>query len=73
MTKAEIVKEGRVLGVPFERTWSCYQAEESACGACESCVLRSGGFAAGAGGGPDPYPRPPGRETLVTPLREEQP
>jgi 7-cyano-7-deazaguanine synthase len=44
MSKAEIVRQGVALGVPFERTWSCYQAEASACGVCESCRLRLRGF-----------------------------
>ena len=45
LTKAEIVRRGRQLGAPFEKTWSCYQAEAEACGACESCLLRLKGFA----------------------------
>jgi 7-cyano-7-deazaguanine synthase len=45
MSKAEIVWQGLALGVRFEMTWSCYQAQDEACGACESCVLRLGGFA----------------------------
>lgn len=44
-SKAEIVREGAARGVPFENTWSCYQGEDEACGACESCVLRLRGFA----------------------------
>ncbi len=51
-TKAEIVRQGLALGVPFEKTWSCYQNEERACGACESCALRLEGFA--LAGAPDP-------------------
>ena len=58
LSKAEIVKEGLRLAVPFEMTWSCYQAEESACGACESCVLRLGGFAAAQAADPIPYRTP---------------
>jgi 7-cyano-7-deazaguanine synthase len=58
LSKAEIVKEGLGLAVPFEMTWSCYQAEESACGACESCVLRLGGFAAAQAVDPIPYRTP---------------
>ena len=45
LTKAEIVRRGRQLAAPFEKTWSCYQAEAEACGACESCLLRLKGFA----------------------------
>ncbi len=45
LSKAEIVREGRARAVPFEKTWSCYQAEDLACGACESCRLRLKGFA----------------------------
>jgi 7-cyano-7-deazaguanine synthase len=44
MTKAEIVRRGLLLGAPFEMTWSCYQSDDRACGACESCVLRLRGF-----------------------------
>jgi 7-cyano-7-deazaguanine synthase len=40
MSKAEIVRRGLDLGVPFAKTWSCYQAAEEACGVCESCRLR---------------------------------
>lgn len=54
LTKAEIVRKGVALGVPFEKTWSCYQGEERACGVCESCVLRLKGFA--EAGVPDPVP-----------------
>ncbi len=52
MKKAEIVKKGVELGVPFELTWSCYRGGEKACGKCDSCVLRLKGFA--EAGVPDP-------------------
>lgn len=58
MSKAEIVRQGLALGVPFARTWSCYQAEEAACGACESCRLRLRGFARAGAADPIPYRTP---------------
>ncbi len=44
MLKSEIAQKGHELGVPFDKTWSCYQNSEEACGECESCVLRLKGF-----------------------------
>jgi 7-cyano-7-deazaguanine synthase len=54
LTKAEIIKLGASLGVDFGLTHSCYDpaADGSACGRCDSCVLRRAGFA--AAGVPDP-------------------
>lgn len=45
MHKSEIVRESVRLGAPFEKTWSCYQSEDAACGVCDSCALRLRGFA----------------------------
>ena len=44
MRKAEIVRRGVSLGAPLHLTWSCYQAEERACGRCDSCALRLRAF-----------------------------
>ncbi|WMT51027.1 MAG: 7-cyano-7-deazaguanine synthase QueC [Ferroplasma sp.] len=44
LTKADIVKLGRKLGVPYKLTWSCYNGREKACGRCDSCILRLKGF-----------------------------
>lgn len=44
LSKKEIVLLGRKLGVPFEKTWSCYAGGERPCGVCDSCVLRAKGF-----------------------------
>jgi 7-cyano-7-deazaguanine synthase len=54
MSKAEIVKRGTTLGAPLALTWSCYQAEDAACGVCDSCALRLRGFQ--LAGIPDPIP-----------------
>ncbi len=55
LSKAEIVRRGLSLGVPFELTWSCYQAEDRACGLCESCRLRLAAFARAGVVDPLPY------------------
>ncbi len=46
MSKADIVKLGISLGVPFELTHSCYDPTEAgeACGQCDSCQIRLEGF-----------------------------
>lgn len=58
LSKSEIVRRGLALGVPFEKTWSCYQAEAEACGACESCRLRLRGFREAGERDPIPYRAP---------------
>jgi 7-cyano-7-deazaguanine synthase len=45
MNKAEIVRKGLALGVPYALTWSCYEGGTRACGTCDSCLLRLNGFA----------------------------
>ncbi len=46
MSKADIAREGKRLGVDFSATVSCYQADEQgrACGHCDACRLRAQGF-----------------------------
>ncbi len=47
LSKADIIRRGRALGVDYASTVSCYQAdaEGRACGLCDSCRLRKAGFA----------------------------
>ena len=54
LSKAEIIRQGTVLGVDYALTISCYQADQAgrACGVCDSCRLRHAGFA--EAGVPDP-------------------
>jgi 7-cyano-7-deazaguanine synthase len=44
-TKARIVTIGTRLGVPYERTYSCYSGREKQCGKCGTCVERREAFA----------------------------
>lgn len=44
LKKTEIIQLGNNLGVPWEKTWSCYAGEEIACGVCDSCQLRLAAF-----------------------------
>jgi 7-cyano-7-deazaguanine synthase len=55
MRKAEIVKLGLELKAPFDLTWSCYSREDTACGVCDSCVLRIRAFHAAGTADPIPY------------------
>ncbi len=46
LSKADIIRAGHRLGVDYEQTVSCYQADSDgrACGACDSCHFRRQGF-----------------------------
>jgi 7-cyano-7-deazaguanine synthase len=54
LKKSEIIRRGIELGAPLHLTWSCYQSEDAACGACDSCLLRLRAFS--EAGVPDPIP-----------------
>jgi 7-cyano-7-deazaguanine synthase len=43
-SKADIVREGARLGVPFVETWSCYKGGARHCGRCGTCVERREAF-----------------------------
>ncbi len=43
-SKTDIARRGVELEVPFEHTWSCYRADEPACGTCDSCAFRLQAF-----------------------------
>ncbi|WP_261206789.1 7-cyano-7-deazaguanine synthase QueC [Laspinema sp. D2d] len=45
LKKTEIIQLGNRLGVPWEKTWSCYAGGDRPCGVCDSCQLRLSAFA----------------------------
>lgn len=46
LTKADVVKKGLGLHVPYELTWSCYAGGDRPCGVCGTCRDRAAAFAA---------------------------
>lgn len=43
-TKADVVKVGLDLKVPYQFTWSCYERGEIPCGKCATCIDRKKAF-----------------------------
>ena len=44
LTKAEVVKIGLELKVPYKYTWSCYEGGDKPCGVCGTCIDRAEAF-----------------------------
>ena len=44
VNKAQVVKTGLELGVPYQLTWSCYEGGEKPCGKCGTCIDRMKAF-----------------------------
>ncbi len=44
LTKADVVKKGLELGVPYALTWSCYEGGDKPCGKCGTCIDRQKAF-----------------------------
>lgn len=53
--KADIVKTGLDIGVPYELTWSCYKGGEMQCGTCATCLDRKEAFRLNKATDPVPY------------------
>lgn len=45
-SKADVVRQGKHLNVPFESTWSCYEGGDAQCGQCSTCIDREIAIAA---------------------------
>ncbi len=40
ITKAEIARHGKALGIDYSKTWSCYKGGTVHCGKCATCIER---------------------------------
>ena len=40
ITKADIARKGKELGIDYSKTWSCYKGADVHCGKCGTCVER---------------------------------
>ncbi len=45
ITKADIARKGKALGIDYAKTWSCYKGGDRHCGKCGTCVERREAFA----------------------------
>lgn len=61
--KAEIVRIGNSLEVPFHLTWSCYKGEDLHCGQCGTCQQRAQAFHDSSIPDPTSYSSPPRIQT----------
>lgn len=53
--KADIIRTGARLAVPYHLTWSCYKGEELHCGVCPTCRARKKAFLEADQGDPTQY------------------
>lgn len=63
-SKAEVVRQGLELKIPYELTWSCYEGGETPCGVCGTCRDRAAAFA--ANGVEDPLMKASGKAETAT-------
>lgn len=40
LTKTDVARHGKLLGIDYSKTWSCYKGGEKHCGKCGTCVER---------------------------------
>ena len=45
ISKADIARRGKELGIDYSETWSCYKGEEIHCGKCATCIERKAALA----------------------------
>ena len=56
--KADIVGDAQRMQAPLHLSWSCYRSSDTACGKCDSCLLRLRGFRGAGVEDPVPYTTP---------------
>lgn len=59
-SKADVVRRGIELNVPFELTWSCYFGGDKPCGICGTCIDRVAAFKKNNSNDPVEYAPHPG-------------
>jgi 7-cyano-7-deazaguanine synthase len=57
LDKKDIIKLGIDSEVPFDKTWTCYEGKDLACGYCPACSSRIKGFMDNKVADPIPYSR----------------
>ena len=64
LSKADVIRRGKELGVDFALTTSCYNpsADGAACGACDTCIIRLRGFEETGAVDPAQYRRASGHQ-----------
>lgn len=45
ISKADIARKGKVLGLDYGQTWSCYKGGKAHCGKCATCLERKAALA----------------------------
>ena len=45
ISKADIARRGKALGIDYSTTWSCYKGEKIHCGKCATCIERKSALA----------------------------
>jgi 7-cyano-7-deazaguanine synthase len=68
--KQDIVRIGADLGVPYEKTWSCYEGNAVHCGQCGTCVERKEAFELAGVNDPTEYQEAGGGKQSAEPRRK---
>lgn len=55
ITKSDIARHGKTLGIDYSETWSCYKGGDKHCGKCGTCVERKEALAAAGIDDPTEY------------------